>query len=531
MTPSPIDPTSQPEVLRQLKALLDQGAITAAEYAILKHRAVAAPPAAPARPPAGPPVSAPAPAPPLPPPPVAAPSAAAPAAELPSLLDMYQQAPAAPTPLAPAPPPAAPAAPGEMPPPRLVPVAPVVVAPASATAAPSAPVPARAAEVTFLPVTPVPAAPPQVPSQVPPTVDFLPPVGPPVPVAPVLPPPVTATPVPAPAASLGGLAEAQRAPVPMEPVAVRAAAPEMAPAPDFQPVPSSKRPSRALPTLLLALGGLALLLLLGYLFLGPDQGDEHLTSRSRTAADSVAVGPETGPQAGPSASAPTPPAPEEDLSSPPVAAAAPPRDSVVRPAPAPKPVITEAEDAVFPSAPAPAKPVPTPQPAPAAATPPTEEPAAAPAASPQAGADDSAPAAAPEEGDDEATTRVRQALSSYYTDLQVPPFNARQHFAPVVERLYTRQNLTPAAIESELNQSMFPEFKQLSTTVVPGTLRVAPAAADGTRTVTYIERSRAFRVSRGKYQRTRTQVRVRFDPEYKMTYMRQEKLLENAFEE
>ena len=299
---------------------------------------------------------------------------------------------------------------------------------------------------------------------------------------------------------------------------------------DFAPEPA--RPAgRALPTVLLLLGGLALLLVLGYLFLGRDQTDEHLTSRSRTAADSVAVRPEVGPQ-------------DEQLSRPPAATTEPevvrgePAEPAVfptkpdstttgrRPATPPAPAGGATEEAVFPGSSAPAKPaatpVPTPDPAPAN-TPPAPAASAEPAAP-------AGPATASEDGDDEATASVRGALSRFYADLQAAPFSASQHFAPTVERLYTRQNLTPAAIEEDLNRSMFPEFRQRVTRIVPGTLRVGPPAADGTRTATYTEQSRAFRVSKNQFQRTRTQVRVRFNPAYKMTYMRQEKLLENTFE-
>jgi hypothetical protein len=316
------------------------------------------------------------------------------------------------------------------------------------------------------------------------------------------------------------------APAPAEAEWITSPAPveTVAPEPEFTSEQEAEQPaSSALPKVLLVLGGLALLLVLGYLFMGREQSNEHLTSLSKTAEDSVAVHPETGPQA-------------EQLNLPPAT-----EPEVVRTVPAiaaPTPINSDSAKAAaakstFPAGEAgdteqaPATTTPTKKPTPAT---PAATPAARPAESSDA-ADSESDAATPEDGDDEATTQVRQALSSYYSDLQAPPFKASQHFAPVVERLYTRQNLTPAAIETEMDKTLFPEFKQMTTSIVPGTLRVGPPAADGTRTATYTEQSRAFRVSKGQHQRTRTQVRVRFDPEYKMTYMRQEKLLESTFEQ
>jgi hypothetical protein len=141
------------------------------------------------------------------------------------------------------------------------------------------------------------------------------------------------------------------------------------------------------------------------------------------------------------------------------------------------------------------------------------------------------PPAAPEPGDDAATVKVRTAMAAYYADLFTPPLHASQHFAPQVERLYIQQNLTPAAIDAELARSFFPENQQAIARIEPGTLRVSSPAADGSRTATFTETMRLYRVSLQKRQRLRTQVRVRFNADYKIVYMRQEKLLANTFEE
>ncbi|MFD1873756.1 hypothetical protein ACFSDX_15010 [Hymenobacter bucti] len=138
--------------------------------------------------------------------------------------------------------------------------------------------------------------------------------------------------------------------------------------------------------------------------------------------------------------------------------------------------------------------------------------------------------AAPEASDDAATTKVREVLAAYYADLYAPPLHADQHFAPQVERLYIQQNLTPAAIDAELARSFFPDNQQAVAQIEPGTLRVSTPAADGSRTATFTETMRLYRVSLRKNQQLRTKVRVRFNADYQIAYMRQEKLLANTFE-
>ena len=165
-----------------------------------------------------------------------------------------------------------------------------------------------------------------------------------------------------------------------------------------------------------------------------------------------------------------------------------------------------------------------------------EEPAAAPAAesSPSAAASSGAGSgpvpAAPEAGEDNETQKIRTVLADYYADLYAPPLNAENYFAPRVERLYIQQNLTPAQINNTITQTFFPDNKKAVYQVEPGTLQVSAPAQDGSRTVTYSEACRLFRVSKGRYQRLRTQVRAKFDADYRITFLRQEKMLENVFE-
>ncbi|TGE19833.1 SHOCT domain-containing protein [Hymenobacter elongatus] len=240
-------------------------------------------------------------------------------------------------------------------------------------------------------------------------------------------------------------------------------------------------PARSpLSTILIVGGILALLALIAYLTLG-NRESEHLSSATRTEQDSLSTTPEVGPQA-------------ETIELPPATA-----PETVRVAPALPPAAAPVSDSA--SA--------TPAPAPAS------EPVVTPAETP---ADDSA-----------IRTRIENTLQAYYEDLKTAPFSATQHFSPIVERFYTLQNTTPAAISEELGRSHFPEFLEASTQIEPGSLQIGDVANDGSRMVNFLEKSQAFRQSQQKHQQTRAQVRVRFDRNYKIKYLRQERLLENTF--
>lgn len=248
--------------------------------------------------------------------------------------------------------------------------------------------------------------------------------------------------------------------------------------PEAEPL-APETPARSPLALVLTIGGvLALLGLVLYLAFGNHES-ERLTSTSRTEADSVTVQPEVGPQA-------------QQIDLPPAAA-----PETVRVVPAVPPVA--APTTIDSAASAPAE---------AAATTPA----------PAAAADDAA-----------VRTQVLNALTSYYDDLKEAPFDAAQHFAPTVERFYTLQNTTPGAINDDLTKSHFPEFLEADTQIDPASLQIGPVAADGTRVVTYLEKGKAFRQSRQQHQQTTAQVRVRFDKNYKIVFLRQERLLENTF--
>ncbi|MVN75918.1 hypothetical protein GO988_06220 [Hymenobacter sp. HMF4947] len=139
--------------------------------------------------------------------------------------------------------------------------------------------------------------------------------------------------------------------------------------------------------------------------------------------------------------------------------------------------------------------------------------------------------AAPEAGDTEPIVAIRTTMAGYYADMLAPPFSAAQHFAPHVQRLYIQQNLTPADIDASFNRNFFPDNKRAVLQIEPGTLRVSAPAADGTRMATFVEASRVYHPSRQAYQRLRAQVRARFDADYKLIYLRQERLLESTVEQ
>ncbi|GAA4376817.1 hypothetical protein [Hymenobacter koreensis] len=243
----------------------------------------------------------------------------------------------------------------------------------------------------------------------------------------------------------------------------------------FEREPARQQPLAAV----LIIGGIVLLLaVVAYLLLG-NRSSERLTSSSMTAADSATVAVEEGPQA-------------EQLELPAVAAPETVRVQPVVP-------VTPAETTAT-----------------APVAPPTEQPAAA--TSPPAAENESA-----------LKSRVQRTLTALYNDMEAAPFNAGQHFAPQVERFYTLQNTTPAAIEEELNRSHFPEFLESEISFDPGTLQISPVAEDGTVMVQYQERGRSLRKSRNQYQQTVAQVRARIDRSGKVTYFRQERLLQNTF--
>ncbi|MCB2376105.1 SHOCT domain-containing protein [Hymenobacter sp. BT635] len=352
-------------------------------------------------------------------------------------------------------------------------------APPTATAAPTPPV-----------------APPLAPPAPPTPPAFIPPVPPSAPVSgaeigtepprppvvmtpttpPVVPPPPPVTPVP-PTETYNYSRER-----PAEPIYTNAPAPsfEATELPDEPDEAAYVAPTRSpLSTILIVGGILALLALIAYLTLG-NRESERLSSISRTAQDSLSTTPEEGPQA-------------EQIDLPPAAAPETVRVAPVLPpaTPAPATDSVQTEPAVAPT------------------------PEAAPAAPP---ADDSA-----------VRSRIESTLSAYYEDLKAAPFSAAQYFSPTVERFYTQQNTTPAAINEELTKSHFPEFLEASTQIEPGSLQIGEVANDGSRVVTFLERSQAFRQSQQKHQQTRAQVRVRFDKNYKIKYLRQERLLENTF--
>lgn len=128
----------------------------------------------------------------------------------------------------------------------------------------------------------------------------------------------------------------------------------------------------------------------------------------------------------------------------------------------------------------------------------------------------------------EIISKATERLKAYYDDVQAAPFNAGNYFAPQVERYYTLTNTTPQAITENINTYHFPEFLDGKTTIQEGSMKVQ-RASNGIYELTYLENGSAFRKSKNQQQETKAAVRVRFNPDFKITYFRQEQLLENKF--
>ena len=356
-------------------------------------------------------------------------------------------------------------------------------APAEPAAAPEPPVvvpeiiaaevPAEIPSTTAVsPVPPVPPMPPVPPT--PPVPPILPPITAPVSVVPEALPP---TPEPRPEPTTVAPVEM----APMLPPITHTTSTDFSNEEEYVEPDAYTAPRKSpLMTIVVVAAVLALLGLVAYLLMD-GRGSERLTSTSRTDADSVAVQPEIGPQT-------------EQIDLPPVAAP----ETIRVAAPVAPPVV----------APMPADTVAT-EVAVAATAAPVEAPA---------GLSESA-----------ARARVEAIMQRYYADLQAAPFTASAYFAPQVERFYTMQSTTPAAINAELAKTHFPEFLEGQSSIQAGTLQVGAPVADGSRVVTFVEDSEAFRQSRQERQRTSAQMRVRFDKDFKIVYLRQEKLLKNEF--
>ncbi|SET79946.1 SHOCT domain-containing protein [Hymenobacter actinosclerus] len=365
--------------------------------------------------------------------------------------------------------------------------------PAAPTSPPAEPAAAPAPAAPEPPVVVPEIIAAEVPAEIPPTaaVPPVPPVPPTPPVPPLL-PPITApvsvvpealppTPEPRPEPVLEPTTVAPVEMAPMLPPITHTTATDFSNEEEYVEPDAYTAPRKSpLMTIVVVAAVLALLGLVAYLLMD-GRGSERLTSTSRTDADSVAVQPEIGPQT-------------EQIDLPPVAAP----ETIRVAAPVAPPVV----------APMPADTVAT-EVAVAATAAPVEAPA---------GLSESA-----------AKARVEAIMQRYYADLQAAPFTASAYFAPQVERFYTMQSTTPAAINAELAKTHFPEFLEGQSSIQAGTLQVGAPVADGSRVVTFVEDSEAFRQSRQERQRTSAQMRVRFDKDFKIVYLRQEKLLKNEF--
>ena len=138
------------------------------------------------------------------------------------------------------------------------------------------------------------------------------------------------------------------------------------------------------------------------------------------------------------------------------------------------------------------------------------------------------PAPTPRTTDEEAVNKIKDRLQAYYNDIKTAPFAAQNHFAPNVERYYTLIGTTPQAISENINSYHFTEFQDSESEIEDGTIKLTNSGENGFE-VTYIEHGKAFRKSKGQKQETTARVRARFDKDFKITFFRQEQLLENKF--
>ena len=112
--------------------------------------------------------------------------------------------------------------------------------------------------------------------------------------------------------------------------------------------------------------------------------------------------------------------------------------------------------------------------------------------------------------------------------MEAAPFDASNYFALQVERYYTLSNTTRAAINENVNTYHFPEFLDGKSSIQEGSMAVVNVG-NNSYELTYLENGSAFRKSKNQKQETKAAVRVRFNPDFKITYFRQEQLLENRF--
>lgn len=129
---------------------------------------------------------------------------------------------------------------------------------------------------------------------------------------------------------------------------------------------------------------------------------------------------------------------------------------------------------------------------------------------------------------EEIIRKAQQQLNAYYADIETAPFEASNYFAQQVERYYTLTNTNPSAINQSVNSYHFPEFLNGKTTIQEGSTEVVNIG-NNSYELTYLENGSAFRKSKNQKQETKAAVRVRFNSDFKITYFRQEQLLENRF--
>lgn len=131
-------------------------------------------------------------------------------------------------------------------------------------------------------------------------------------------------------------------------------------------------------------------------------------------------------------------------------------------------------------------------------------------------------------GEDVFAPKIRATIHAYYSDLTAGTFNAANYFADQVERFITMLNTTPQTINSYINTSYYKEFVNGKSEIEDGSF-VVTKEAGGRYSAEYIENGSCYRTSLHKYQHTRAHVRVILNPDFKIVFFQQDKLLENEY--
>lgn len=108
-------------------------------------------------------------------------------------------------------------------------------------------------------------------------------------------------------------------------------------------------------------------------------------------------------------------------------------------------------------------------------------------------------------------------------------FVAEKYFAKKIDRYITMKNTNPDAINAYMKKSFYSEFVNAKFTMDESVFSIKNNG-DGEFHVEYIEDGFCYRKSRGKYQKTRVNVKVLMNADLKITFFRQYHIISNSYE-